>query len=529
VSRVTTLTDVTAPARPRSFRLGVFGLLLGMFLAMLDGLIVGTALPTIIGDLGGLDHLSWVVTAYMLAGAATTPVWGKLGDLYGRKATFVTAITIFLAGSMLAGLARDMPQLIAFRAVQGLGAGGLMVGAIAIIGVLVPPRDSGRLQSMIGAIMPVAYVGGPLLGGLLTDRLSWRWTFYANVPVGALALLLIATRIHLPPVERVKAPIDYAGAALLTVAVLALTLVAGWGGTAHPWTSPQVLVAAAVGVLALAALVPVERRAAEPIIPPRLFGDRDFTLAQILSFLAGAVMLSVVNYLPQYMQYVRQASPAASGMLLLPLMFGMLGSQTLTGHVISRNGRYRMYPILGGALMTAGTLVLLLLDTDTGTATASALTALAGIGIGLVMQSTLLLTINSADPRDMGAATATVTLLRTTGGSLGIALLGALYAARMHAGLTDRLGPAQADRLSAVTPAMLDDLSASAREAVRSAVTGGLHGILLGAAALSALALGVTWLIRAAPLRTDPSPTRPTRQAHTSAPGPSSPTGADEA
>ncbi|MEW2354551.1 MDR family MFS transporter [Spirillospora sp. NPDC029432] len=506
------MNAATGPAaRPHPSHLGVFGLLLGMFLAMLDGLVVGTALPTIVGELGGLDHLSWVVTAYLLAGAATTPIWGKLGDLYGHKATFGTAITLFLAGSTLAGLAQNMAQLIAFRAVQGLGSGGLMVGAIAIIGVLVPPRDGGRLQSMIGAIMPVAYVGGPLLGGLLTEQLSWRWTFYVNIPVGALALVLIATRVRLPPVQRVRAPIDYAGAALLTTAVLALTLVAGWGGTAHPWTSPQVLVPATVGALALAALVPVERRATEPVIPPRLFRDRDFTLAQILSLVAGAVMLSVVNYLPQYMQYVQRASPTASGMLLLPLMFGMLAAQLLTGHLVGRTGRYRIYPILGGALMTAGVLVLLRLDAGTGTAAASALTLLAGIGIGLLVQSTLLITINSADPRDMGAASATVTLLRTIGGSLGIALLGALYAAEMRAGLTDRLGPEQAARLGEVTPAALDGLSAPAREAVRTAVTGGLHAVLLGAAALSVLAFAATWLLRAAPLRAAPVPPSPAR------------------
>ncbi|MFI0355673.1 DHA2 family efflux MFS transporter permease subunit [Actinomadura sp. 9N407] len=487
----------------RSLYLGVFGLLLGMFLAMLDGLIVGTALPTIVGELGGLEHMSWVVTAYLLAAAATTPIWGKLGDLYGRKATFIASIMIFLTGSTLAGLSQDMGQLIAFRAVQGLGAGGLMVGALAIIGVLVPPRESGRLQSMIGAMMPVAYIGGPLLGGVLTDHLSWRWTFYVNVPVGAVALLIIATRIRLPPFERVKAPIDYRGAALLTTAILALTLVASWGGTTYPWLSPPILVLAAAGSLALVVFVRVERRAAEPIIPPGLFRDRNFTAAQVLSFLVGAVMLSVTAYLPQYMQFVQQASPAASGMLLLPLMFGMLGAQLVTGHLVSRNGRYRAYPILGGALMAVGALAMLLLDVDTGTAAASALTFVAGTGMGLLMQSTLLITMNSADPRDMGAASGTVTLLRTIGGSLGIALLGAVYAARMRTDLTDQLGPTEASRLVDLTPALLNDLSAPAREAVRTAVAGGLHGVLIGAAVLSVVAFAAAWLIREVPLRTD--------------------------
>ncbi|MEU7838431.1 MDR family MFS transporter [Nonomuraea sp. NPDC049129] len=487
--------------------LAVFGLLLGMFLAMLDGLIVGTALPTIVGDLGGLDHLPWVVTAYMLAGAATTPIWGKLGDLYGRKITFIAAIALFQAGSVLSGLARDMGQLIAFRAVQGLGAGGLMVGALAIIGVLVPPRHSGRLQSMIGVIMPIAYVGGPLAGGLLTDYLSWRWTFYVNLPFGAVALLIIATRIHLPPIERVKVRIDYGGAALLTTAIVALTLLSSWGGTTYSWFSPQILALAAGGVLALAAFVAVERRAAEPVIPPRLFHDRDFTLAQILSFLLGAIMLSVTNYLPQYMQFVQGTSPTLSGMLLLPLMFGMLGAQLITGHLISRNGRYRRYPILGGALTIAGTLALLLLEAGTAAAAASALSLLVGAGMGLVTQSTTLITMNSADPRDMGAASGTLTLLRTIGGSLGIALLGGLYAGNMRADLSARLGPAAAERLTAggeLTPHLLPDLPAAAGEAVREAVTSGLHGLLIGAAVLALIAFAASWLVRETPLREHP-------------------------
>ncbi|GAA4237396.1 EmrB/QacA subfamily drug resistance transporter [Streptosporangium album] len=493
------------PAGRRSIYFGVFGLMLGMFLAMLDGLIVGTALPTIVGDLGGLNHLSWVVTAYLLAAAATTPIWGKLGDLYGRKGTFMAAILLFLAGSTLAGLSQDMGQLIAFRAVQGLGAGGLMVGALAIIGVLVPPRESGRLQSMIGAMLPVAFVGGPLVGGFLTDQLSWRWTFYVNVPIGAVALLIIGMGIRLRT-ERITARIDYAGALLLTAAILALTLLAGWGGSSYAWSSPQILTLGTAGVLALAGFVYVERRAVEPVIPPRLFRNRNFTLAQVLSFLVGAVMLSVTNYLPQYMQFVRGASPTASGMLLLPLMFGMLAAQLTTGHLVSRNGRYRVYPILGGAVTVTGALALLLLDVDTATAVASALTLVAGLGMGLLMQSTMLITMNSADARDMGAASGTVTLVRTIGGSLGIALLGALYAGRMEASLAGGLGAETAHRMAAgggdLTPALLRDMLPSVREAYRTAVTSGLHGILLGAAVLSVIAFAASWLLREIPLRT---------------------------
>lgn len=498
---------------PRSLYLGVFGLLLGMFLAMVDGLIVGTALPTIVGELGGLDQLSWVVTAYLLTTAVATPIWGKAGDLYGRKGTFMAAIALFLAGSMLSGLAQDMTQLIAFRALQGLGAGGLMVGALAIIGVLVPPRQSGRMQSMIGAMMPVAFIGGPLLGGFLTDHLSWRWAFYVNLPIGVVSLVIVGGWIRLGRTERSPARIDYPGVVLLSGAILALTLLASWGGVRYGWRSPQILGLAAVGVVALAWFVRVERRAVEPVIPPRLFRSRNFTLAQILSFLIGAVMLGVTSYLPQYMQVVQGLSPTAGGLLLLPLMFGMLGVQLGTGALISRNGRYRIYPILGGGVLTVGVLVLLLLGRETATALASGLTVVAGMGIGFVMQSTMLITMNSAEPRDMGAAGGTVTLLRTVGGSLGVALLGAVFTGRLHSGLAERLGEGAADRLTGragqLTPQALDGLAAPVREAYRAAVTSGLHGVLIGAAALAALGFAAAWFVREAPLRTTVDPDGP--------------------
>ncbi|MFI1378582.1 MDR family MFS transporter [Embleya sp. NPDC020886] len=479
---------------PGRIPFAVLGPILGMFLGMLDGTIVGTALPTIVGDLGGLEHLSWVVTAYLLAAAVTTPIWGKVGDLYGRKGAYLAAIGLFLVGSVLSGLARDMNELIAFRAVQGLGAGGLMVGAFALIGTLVPPRDSGRVQALFGAVMPIALVGGPLLGGFLTDHLNWRWAFYVNVPFGLLALAIVGVGIRLDTV-RIKARIDYAGAALLTTAIVALTLLAGWAGTTYAWTSPQILGLAGLAALAFAGFVPVERRAAEPIIPPRLFADRNFALAQVLSFLVGAVMITATNYLPQYMQFVRDASPTAGGLLLLPLMLGMLGVQVTVGRLITRTGRYRVYPIAGGAVMIVGALVLLGLGVHTPTAAASALTLVIGIGVGLVMQSTMVLTMNSADPRDLGAASGTATLTRTIGGSLGVALLGAVYAHRLQGSLgpdRDGTGP---------TPAMLRELPTAARDAFRTAVAGGLHGVVIGLAVLSALAFALSWFVREVPLR----------------------------
>jgi len=490
------------PSR-RSINVAMVALMLGMLLAMLDNLIVSTALPTIVGDLGGLAHLSWVVTAYTLAIAAATPIWGKIGDLYGRKRSFMVSIVIFLAGSALSGLAQSMGELVMFRAVQGLGAAGLIVGAMAIIGELVPPRERGRYQGVIGAMMPVAFIGGPLLGGLLTDHLSWRWAFYVNLPLGAVALLVTGLAMRLPA-QRRSAKIDYAGAALLTAGIVALTLAASWGGVEYGWGSWQIMALAVVGVAALVAFIRVERRVAEPILPPRLFGNRNFTVAQLLSFLAGAVMFGAVNFLPQYMQNVRGASSTASGLLLLPLMFGMLAVMLAIGQITTRTGHYRSFPILGGAFMVAGMLALLALGVDTPTLVASALTAITGFGIGFLMQNTLLITQSSVDLRDMGAASGSVALFRTVGGSLGIALLGSLYTGRLTETLSAQLGERGAALVTGgarIPPSVLHRLPAPIQHAFESGVVSGLHGVLLGSAALALACFALAWLVRQVPLR----------------------------
>jgi EmrB/QacA subfamily drug resistance transporter len=507
-----TVTDAAEAAPPetvpqrssRSIYIAITGLMLGMFLAMLDNLIVGTALPTIVGDLGGIAHLSWVVTAYTLATAAATPIWGKLGDLYGRKGMFMSSIVIFLAGSALAGLSQNMDQLIGFRAIQGLGAGGLMVGAMAIIGDLVPPRERGRFQAMIGGMMPIAFVGGPLLGGFLTDHLSWRWTFYVNIPVGALALLVtgLGMRLH---TKHVRAKIDFIGAFLLTAGVVALTLLTSWGGTEYPWASWQIIGLGVIGVVALLIFVFAETRVSEPILPPRLFRSRNFTVAQILSFLVGGAMFGAVNFLPQYMQYVQGASATSSGLLLLPLMFGMLAVMLTTGQLITRNGRYRVYPIIGGAVMTVGMLILLMLKVDTGTAASSALTVVVGLGMGFIMQNTMLVTQNSVELRDMGAASGSVTLFRTIGGSLGVALLGSIYTNRLQDTISSHLGSRAGGSLTTggvhVTPSMLHTLPAPVREAFKLGVTTGLHGVVVGGAVMAAAVFVFAWFVKEVPLR----------------------------
>ncbi|MFJ5828562.1 MDR family MFS transporter [Streptomyces sp. NPDC093089] len=485
---------MTDTPRTRIPYLGITGLMLGIVLGALDGTVVGTALPTVVGELGGLDRLSWVITGYLLTAAVSTPLWGKIGDLRGRKGSYLAAVAVFLAGSVLSGLAQTMDQLIAFRALQGVGAGGLMVGAFALIGTLVPPEDGPRVQAVTGAMMPVAFAGGPLVGGALTDHLSWRWAFYVNVPLGLAALLIVALALHVRT-PRVRARVDWLGALLLTTGVLALTLLATWAGTGHSWTSPRILALGALAAASLTWLVRVEHRAEEPVVPPRLFRNRNFALAQLLSLLVGAGMLAAMSYLPQYLQFARGSSSTAGGLLLLPLMLGMVGAQLASGRLIARTGRYRLHPVLGGALMTTGALLLLLLDTDTPVAVASALPVVLGAGMGLIMQSTVLITLYGAEPRDMGAASGTVTLLRTLGGSLGVAALGAVFSSHLT-GTDTRLTPTQAAHLPE-----------PAREALRTAVTNGLHGVLLGTAALAALSFTAAWLLRETPLR--PAPTAP--------------------
>jgi len=481
--------------------LGLFGLMLGIFLGTLDGQIVSIALPTIVGDLGGLDHYSWSVTSYLLTMAATTPIWGKLGDLKGRKGAYMWSVLLFLLGTVLCGLAQDMAQLIAFRAVQGLGAGGLMVGALSVIGVLVPAHERGRVQSTVGVMLPVAFVGGPLLGGFITETLDWRWVFYVNVPFGLLALFAVAKGVRLPK-ERSGGRIDYPGAALLTTAILALTLLASWAGGRYGWGSARIVLLALVAAVALAGFVRVEQRAAEPVIPPRLFRSRDFALAQTLSFLAGAVLVSVVNFLPQYMQFVQGSTSTVSGMQILPLMLGMLAAQLVTGRLMDRGGLDRVVPITGGAVTVTGALLLLLLDTDTPVFAVSALTLVPGIGIGMLMQSTLLTTMSTAPPQDMGAATGTLTLLRTIGGSLGVAALGAVHLGRMTGELGDRLGERTAEQLTSgreLTPSSVDAMPAGLRDVFQEAFTSGLHGVLIGTAVLSAVAFALAWFVRGAP------------------------------
>ncbi|MFG3661366.1 MDR family MFS transporter [Streptomyces sp. NPDC047706] len=481
----------------------LLALMIAMMLAMLDNMIIGTAMPTIVGELGGLEHLSWVVTSYTLATAASTPIWGKLGDMHGRKGVFLSSIVIFLLGSVLSGMAQDMGQLIAFRAVQGLGAGGLMVGVMAIIGDLIPPRERGRYQGMMAGVMALAMIGGPLVGGTITDHWGWRWTFYINLPLGAVALIAITAVLHLPK-KRSEARIDYLGAALLTVGITAIVLVTTWGGTEYAWTSAVIMELTGIGVAALTGFVFWQTRATEPILPLHIFRSRNFTLMSFIGFVVGFVMFGATLFLPLYQQSVQGASATNSGLLLLPMLGAMLVTSMVAGRVTTQTGRYKLFPVVGGALMVAGLYLLSLMDTETSRLTSGLYMAVVGLGMGCLMQITMLIAQNSVDMKDMGVASSSTTLFRTLGSSFGVAIMGALFNHRVQDEMARRagaLGSEMTEGSAQLDAASLAELPEAAREAYRFAVTSGTHGAFLLGAAVAVPALIAAVFVKEVPLK----------------------------
>ncbi|WP_455771623.1 MDR family MFS transporter [Streptomyces hygroscopicus] len=492
-----------AEPKQRSTSVVIFALMIAMLLAMLDNMIVGTAMPTIVGELGGLDHLSWVVTAYALATAASTPIWGKLGDMYGRKGVFLTSIAVFLLGSALSGMAQSMGQLIGFRALQGLGAGGLMVGVMAIIGDLVPPRERGRYQGIMAGVMAVAMIGGPLVGGTLTDHLGWRWIFYINLPLGAVALFAISAVLHLPK-KRAEGRIDYAGAALLTVGITALVLITTWGGNEYAWGSAQIIGLGALGVVALAVFLYVEQRVAEPVLPLHIFRNRNFTLVTAIGFLTGFVMFGSTTFLPLYQQTVQGASATNSGLLLLPMLLGMLVVSLVAGRVTTQTGKYKVFPIVGGFLIMAGMFLLSLMDTETTRFTSGVYMAVLGMGMGCLMQTTMLVAQNSVEMKDMGVGSSSATLFRTLGGSFGVAILGALFTSQVRDTMAERVGSKGAAVTSGsaqLDPASLKLLPPAIRDAYTHAVASGAHQVFLWGSLISIVGFVAAWFVKEVPLR----------------------------
>jgi EmrB/QacA subfamily drug resistance transporter len=473
------------------------GLILGMLLAALDQTIVSTALPTITGELGGLNHLSWVVTSYLLASTVSTPLYGKLGDLYGRKRLFQGAIVVFLIGSVLCGVAQSMGQLIAFRALQGIGGGGLIVLAQAIMAEVVSPRERGRYQGYFGAAFGVSSVIGPLLGGFLTDQVSWRWVFYVNLPFGLIALGVTAA--VLPASKRQGNPrIDYIGTALLTIGVSGIVLFTTWGGTQYAWGSPVMIALGAGSVLVLAILVLVEAQVAEPVVPIHLFRTRTFNVASSVSFIIGVAMFGAISFLPLFLQVVNGASATSSGLLLLPLMVGLLSSSMASGQVISRTGRYKVFPVAGCAIAALALFLLSTMGTSTSHTTVTGYMVILGVGLGLTMQTLVLSVQNAVNVTELGVATSSVSFFRSMGGAIGVALFGAIF----NVLLTEKVGATlPTGGGTRFTPAAVQRLPEAARATFVAGFADSLTTVFLFAVPLVLVAFALTWLLREVPLR----------------------------
>lgn len=481
----------------------IFALMLGMLLAALDQTIVSTALPTIVADLHGGSHITWVVTAYMLAATVSTPLWGKLGDQYGRKTFFQMSILIFLAGSVFSGLSQSLFMLVMCRAIQGLGGGGLMVGAQAIVGDIVSPRDRGRYQGLFGAVFGVASVAGPLLGGVLVDDLSWRWIFYVNIPVGAVALFVIASQVpgHL---RRVHHDIDYAGIITLSLGATGLVLLTSLGGTTYAWGSLPIILMGAGGLIFLALFAVIERGAPEPVLPLHLFSNRTFSVANAVGFIVGFAMFGALTFLPLFFQVVKGANPTTSGLLLLPLMAGMLVVSITSGQMISRTGRYRAFPIAGTAIMTVGLYMLSHLTGTTGGWVQALDLVVLGAGLGAVMQVLVLVVQNAVPQSELGVATSGATFFRSIGGSFGAAIFGAIFSNVLLGKLSTQLRGVKLPSgfaSSSVTPEALNRLPAAVRHGYVKAYASSIEEVFLIAVPIGLLAFVVIWLLPHVELR----------------------------
>ena len=475
------------------------GLLLTLIIAMLDQLVVSTALPRIVGDLGGLNHLAWVVTAYILASTVTTLLYGKLGDMYGRKRFLMIAIVLFLIGSALSGLSHTMDQLIAFRALQGLGAGGLMVGAIATIGDMVSPRERGQYMGYMMAAMMLAMVAGPLVGGYITTNWSWRWIFYINMPIGGAALVYLWATLHLPR-KRVEHKIDWWGAAVIAIGASAIVLLTSWGGSQYAWGSWQIVALEIISALALVAFFWVESRAAEPMLPLHVFKNRNFSLASGMSFLLGTAMLGALTFLPLYQQTVQGASPTVSGLLLIPMMLGSTVTSLISGQVTSRTGRYKILPIIGAAIMTAAMFLLTQLGPHTTRLTSALIFVVFGVGMGFLMQITSLIAQNSVPQKDMGVASSSRAFFQQIGGSMGVSLFGVIFINKLNSVMAPLSG-GHALNSSSLDPQSFQHLPAAARAVAFVGISHGLDAVFWFAIPITAVVFLLALWVKEIPLR----------------------------
>jgi EmrB/QacA subfamily drug resistance transporter len=473
---------------------------MGLLLAALDQTIVSTALPTIVGDLGGAGHQSWVVTAYLLTETVVTAVVGKFGDLFGRKVVFQVSIVIFVVGSALSGAAQNMEWLIAARAIQGLGGGGLTVTATALIGDVIPLRQRGRYQGLLGAVFGVTTVLGPLLGGIFTDDLSWRWAFYVNVPVAIVVIAMSARTI--PAIKSgLKPIIDSAGILFIAVGAAGLTLATSWGGTTYPWISGQILGLAGLSVASLCMFVFVESRAAEPVLPLRLFSSRVFSVCCALSFIVGFAMLGAITFLPTFQQYVDGVSATISGLKLLPLVVGLLVTSVGAGTAVGKTGRYRAFPLVGTVLIGIGLFLLSRMDEHTSTAVSSLYMLVLGAGIGLCMQVLTLIVQNTSSYQDLGVATSGVTFFRTLGGSFGASVFGSLYSNFLSDRLPEAAARARVPQSALATPSALHRLPDAQIAPVVHAYATSLQHVFIWAVPVAAIGFATAIFLREEPLR----------------------------
>jgi EmrB/QacA subfamily drug resistance transporter len=505
---------------PRQIRFVFVGLMVGMFLAALDQTVVATALPTIVGDLGGLNHLSWVVTSYLLASTVSTPLWGKLGDLYGRKGFFQAAIVIFLVGSALSGLSQNINELIAFRAIQGLGAGGLIVGAQAIIGDIVPMRDRGRYTGLIGTAFAVASVAGPLIGGFFTESLSWRWVFYINLPLGAIALVVVAAALH-GTMSKVEHKIDYLGATFMSGAVVCLILALTWGGTTYAWSSRTILGLFAMCMILLVVFLYIESKATEPIVPLHLFSNHVFRVSFGTGAILGFSMFGALTFLPLFLQVVHGASPTTSGLQMAPIMAFVLAMSIYSGRRVTATGTYRRFPIRGTILITVAMALFSLLGVHTPYWKLALYMGVLGIGMGLTMQVLLLAAQNSVDYSELGVATSLAAFSRSIGGSIGVALFGTVFNNRLAHNMPEQiakiphseLSPAVAKGIASLhgksvsaDPSALNHLPPVLRTAVEYAFSNSLHTVYIIAIPIAAVAVLLALQLKEIPLRTGQLP-----------------------
>ncbi|MGW3784939.1 MDR family MFS transporter [Micromonospora chokoriensis] len=490
----------------QQIRLLMVGLMTGMLLAALDQTIVGTALPTIVGELGGINHYSWVVTAYLLASTASTPLYGKMADLYGRRPVFLFSIGTFLVGSLLAGLSQNMTQLIITRGIQGLGAGGLLTLAFTIISDVVSPRERGRYQGLFGAVFGISSVAGPLVGGYFAET-DWRWIFYINVPLAILAIVVCYHVMRLIPFERRDHSIDWLGAGLLVAGVSALLLALSWGGNEYAWGSGVIIGLFVVGAVLGVLFVLQEARVAEPILPLRLFRSATFALANSALLIIGLVMFGSIIFIPLYLQIVKGASPTRSGLLMLPMMAGIIITSILTGRAMTRIGRYKWFPVAGSVTLLVGMFLFTRLEVTTSLWVAFGFMVVIGVGLGLCMQSLILAVQNAVSVRDLGAGTSSATFFRSLGGSFGVAILGTVLSSRLTSGLADRLPGAIAQlppqeqaavaasggaNISINDPATILALPGPVRAAIQGAFVDALDLVFLTAGVIAILAVVVT-------------------------------------